>query len=165
MANTRYLRETVEGFVRGELEEEFGQPFSSVVLPLGSGGVHEFDAVSQDRQIVASVKSASGLTATGKIPSGKIMSSTAELYFLSLVDAPSRMLVLTTPAFHEIFCKVMKGKVAPGLYVRCIPLPTEIQLAVDKIVAEASAEVSPALATKAVAAELEAELHQRQSNL
>lgn len=117
MANTRYLREVVEGYVRGQLEEEYGQPFASMVLPLVPGGLHEFDAVSADGRIVASVKSASGLTASGRNPSGKIKDSIAELYFLSLVNAGSGMLVLTTPAFFEIFTKVMKGKIASNVTV------------------------------------------------
>lgn len=146
-------------------EEEYRQPFASCIMHLTTGRMHEFDAVYADRQIVARIKSASRLTATGRNRAGKIKDSIAQPYFLSLVKASIRKLILTTPAFHRTFQKVMKGKVAPGLSVRCIPLSTEIQLAVDKIVAEASAEASPALATKAVAAELEAELHQRQSNL
>lgn len=158
MANTYYLRKVVEGYVREQLEEEFRQPFASVVLPLTTGGTHEFDAVSADGQIVVSVKAASGLTATGRNPSGKIKDSIAELYFLGLVEAPIRSLVLTTPAFHEIFQKAMKGKIAPGLSVRCIPLPAAIQQEVNKIVATASAEVSSAVAQEAVASEIEAQL-------
>jgi len=156
MANTSYLRKVVERYVRSQLQEEYGQPFASVVLPLTTGGTHEFDAVSEDGTIVVSIKSSSGLTATGRNPSGKIKDSIAELYFLSLVPAVERQLILTTPAFFDIFMKVMKNKIAPGISVRRIPLPVDIQLEVDKIVAGASAEVSPVVRIQAVAAEVEA---------
>lgn len=101
-----YLRRVVEGYVREQLRREFEQPFAAASLALAPGGRHEFDAVSQDGRVVASIKSASGLTAGGRIPAGKIKDSVAELYYLSLVSAPVRRLVLTTPAFFEIFEKV-----------------------------------------------------------
>lgn len=109
MADTSYLRSAVEGYVRDQLAAEFGQPFSARVLQLQPGGYHEFDAVSDDGSVVASVKSASGLTSGGNIPSGRIKDCLAELYYLSLVDAPIRRLVLTTPAFFAIFTSKTNG--------------------------------------------------------
>lgn len=158
MANTAYLRREVEKHVRGVLEARYGIPFTSQVLKLRTGGRHEFDATSVDRRIVVSVKTASGLTAGGKNPSGKVKDCLAELYYLSLVDAPERILVLTTPAFYAIFTKVTAGAVAEGIAIECIQLPAEIQAEVDRIVAAASREVSPAREREAVATEVEAEI-------
>jgi hypothetical protein len=53
------------------LEQQEGQPFSKRVLPLAPGGSHEFDAVSADGMIVASIKSAGGRTSGGKFPGGQ----------------------------------------------------------------------------------------------
>jgi hypothetical protein len=128
MANTAYLRKVVEEHIRGVLRERHGVGFSARFLPLRSGGQHEFDAVSDDGYVIASIKSASGLTAGGRRPAGKVKDCTAELYFLSLVDAPTRMLILTTPSFYDIFIKDMRGKVAEGITVECIPLPPDISL-------------------------------------
>jgi hypothetical protein len=155
VANTAYLRREVEGFVRGELAGRYGQGFSSQTLRLRTGGQHEFDCVSGDGSIIASVKSASGRTARGKNPSGKIKDCLAELYYLSLVDAPIRILVLTTPAFHDIFLKATRGAIAEGVTIECMPLPGAMQLEVDKIVNAASAEVSPQFARQAVLTEVE----------
>jgi hypothetical protein len=80
MANTRLLTVQVEEFVRMTLEQQEGQSFSKRVLPLASGGSHEFDAVSADGMIVASIKSAGGRTSSGKFPGGKVNAATAELY-------------------------------------------------------------------------------------
>ncbi len=44
IANTSYLRYTVEPWVRGRLAEQYGQPFTSRMLRLAPGGTHEFDA-------------------------------------------------------------------------------------------------------------------------
>jgi hypothetical protein len=90
VADTSYLRREVENYVRAQLAEEFGQHFTAEFLSLAPGGRHEFDAVAADRSVVASVKSASGLTAGGRVPSGKIKDCVAELYYLSLVEAPTR---------------------------------------------------------------------------
>jgi hypothetical protein len=155
MANTSYLRREVEDYVRTVLSERHGRAFAARPLKLRTGGMHEFDCVSSDGSIVASVKSASGLTASGKNPSGKIKDSLAELYYLSLVEAPVRLLVLTTPSFYDIFTKVARGAIAEGIAVECISLPDAIQAEVDKVVRLASAEVTPALASAAVPTEVE----------
>lgn len=155
MANTSYLRREVEAYVRVVLQQRHGQTFSARTLRLRTGGSHEFDCVSDDGFVVASVKSASGLTASGKSPSGKIKDSLAELYYLSLIDAPVRSLVLTTPAFYDIFTKVARGAIAEGIAVECIPLPLEIQAQVDRVVRAASAEVTPNFALKTVPFEVE----------
>ncbi len=47
----------------------------------------------------------------------------------------------TTPAFFEILVKTTVGAVADAIEVVCVPLPAEIQVQVDLIVAEASREV------------------------
>lgn len=158
VANTAYLRREVERYVRHQLSDEFDQSFTSEFLALRPGGRHEFDAVSADRSVVASVKSASGLTSGGKKPSGKIKDCLAELYYLSLVDAPIRRLVLTTPAFFDIFEKVTAGAIADGLALVCMPLPPEMQRQVDLIVQEASKEVTPAAAAAAVASQVETDV-------
>jgi hypothetical protein len=158
MANTSLLRSAVEDYVRKELRSRHGLEFSPRFLKLRTGGQHEFDAVSSDGNVIASVKSASGLTAAGNVPDGKIKNCIAELYYLSLVGAPIRILVLTTPAFYEIFTRKMTGAIANGVEVKCIPLPPELQLRVDEVVRTASKEVSPAviqeLAKQAVESEV-----------
>jgi hypothetical protein len=160
VANTTYLRQVVEGYVREQLTEEFSQPFSPKFLPLLPGGRHEFDAVSADGHVVVSIKSASGLTAGGRVPSGKIKDCLAELYYLSLVEAPVRRLVLTTPAFFQLFTRTTVGAVATGIEVACVPLPAMIQAEVDRVVEEASREVSPDRAERAIAADVEGSLDQ-----
>lgn len=99
--------------------------------------------MSTDGTVVASIKSASGLTSGGRIPSGKIKDCLAELYYLSLVDAPIKLLVLTTPEFFDIFTKASKGAVAEGIEIINFPLAPEMQAKVDQIRSRASKEVSP----------------------
>ena len=143
MADTTYLRYKVEPYVRERLAQRFGKSFTAKPISLSTGGQHEFDAVSEDGTIVVGIKAASGLTSGGRVPSGKLNNAIAELYYLSLVEAPTRMLVLTTPSFYDLMLKKIKGALAPGIEIDCIELPSDMQLEVDKIVKAASAEVSP----------------------
>lgn len=159
MANTRYLRETVEAWVRDRLAEEYAQPFSAKVLPLSPGGSHEFDAVSNDGAIVCSIKANSGLTSGRKHPTGKVATCLNEVYFLTLVSAPTRRLILTNPSFYGIFCRTTAGQIAPGVEVVLVPLPPEMQAEVDRVTRAASDEMGrhEALEAVAVAVEEEAE--------
>lgn len=142
MANTNYYKTHVEPYVREALERIHGVPFTSRVLELTTGGTHEFDAVSEGGSIVASIKSLSAKTSGGKRPAAKYHNCVAELYYLSLVVAPRRILVLTTPTWHEMFTKYIKGRLAPGIEVELITLSSELQAKVDAIRDLASNEVS-----------------------
>lgn len=152
------MRREVEDYVRGVLEVEHHEVFLPKRLALRTGGSHEFDAVSANGQIVVSIKAASGLTAGGKNPSGKVKDCIAELYYLSLVDAPVRKLVLTTPEFHRLFIKQTAGAIADGLGVECCPLPADLQRRVNEVVRIASREVSPGRVEAEIATEVEAQI-------
>ncbi|MFN2503000.1 MAG: hypothetical protein ABR540_01985 [Acidimicrobiales bacterium] len=65
MANTAILRYKVEPAIRAALEREFAQLFASQVRTLPGGAVREFDAVSDDRTVVVSIKTCSGLISGG----------------------------------------------------------------------------------------------------
>jgi hypothetical protein len=143
MANTRLLSTAVEDHVRHVLGQRYGADFERRQVRLMTGGLREFGAVATDASVVASIKTASGLTSGGKLPVGKIHSSVAELYFLSLVEAPVRLLVLTTPDFHELFTRALEDKMAPGIEVICEPLPKDLQAEVEAVQRVASREVSP----------------------
>jgi hypothetical protein len=77
------------------------------------------------------------------------------VYFLTLVDADVRLLVLTNPDFHAIFTKVTAGQVAPGIGVELLPLPSNMQRTVDGVTALASREMSRDAAAAASAVEAE----------
>ena len=146
MAKTTELRK-VEVFVRKELEKSYpGHTFLEKALPLrkkrdGTYAVHRFDAVSEDNTIVASIKSHSWLTSGGKSPGGKIGQIYQSLYFLSLVDAKTKLLILTDREAYEGFLVVSNGKVAEGVEIKLCPLPPELQLLVTKVQQKASQEM------------------------
>jgi hypothetical protein len=118
MADTRFLTKEVEDFVRLGLQQLHGTEFSKRQLSLTTGGKHEFDAVSADGRIVASIKATSARTSGGNLPQGKFNNAIAELYYLSLVEAPTRVLVLTNSDFRDLLIRKIPGALAPGISIR-----------------------------------------------
>jgi hypothetical protein len=110
VADTRYLTTVAEAHVREVLSARYGVKFDKRRLSLITGGLHEFDGVSEDGTIVTSVKTSSGLTSGGNVPAAKLKDSIAELYFLGLVEAPTRQLILTTPGFHVLLTRHLEGQ-------------------------------------------------------
>ena len=136
------LKGPIEEYVRAALAARFGQAFTKIRLTLPTGGLHEFDAVSADRSIVASIKSSTGLTSGGKNPSGKIHSSVAEMYFLSMITASRRLLILTDADFHRILTKTMNAKIGHDIELLLIPLPETLQKVASAAHRLASEEIS-----------------------
>jgi hypothetical protein len=145
VVNTRYLTSAVEDEVRHRLSEQYQTSFHRTKLRLQTGGEHEFDAVSDNSRIVASIKAAAAPGSGVRDPSGKVVNCFAELYFLSLVRARRRLLVLTSPRFHELFAALAQGKVAPGVEIVHIPLSAEVQARVAAVQKAAGDEVQPVL--------------------
>lgn len=147
MVNTTELRE-VERFIRKELAKDYpGHTFTEKKLSLrkkrdGTYAVHKFDAVSEDNTIVASIKSHSWLTSGGNPPVGKIGQIYQSLHLLGLVDAKTKLLILTDREAYEGFLSVSDGKVAEDIEIKFYPLSLELQLSVKKVRQKASQEMS-----------------------
>jgi hypothetical protein len=141
MSDTRLLGGRVEDAVRVALSVEFGVEFSKRRLPLRSGGRFSFDAVSADGRVVVSIKSSRGTTRGGKPPTGAIKAAIADLYFLSLVDADRRILVLTDIDFYKRLSHDLKGRTGQGLELKHVPLPTKLALEVQTVLDRASREM------------------------
>lgn len=155
MANTRYLTTEVEDFVRAHLALTHGVRFQKRFLMLKTGGMHEFDAVSEDDAIVASIKATSGKTAGGNLPQGKFNNAIAEIYYLSLVSAEVKLLVLTNPSFRALLERRMAGALPPEIKIDVVILPAVMQQKVDEVLSRASKEVSPSDIETVIEAEAE----------
>jgi hypothetical protein len=101
--------------------------------------------VSDNGRIVASVKTASGETASGRQPSVKVTSCLAELYFLSLARAHKKLLVLTSAEFYRLFQTAMAGKVPHGIEIRHIALPDDVAARVAAVQRSGTDETQPVL--------------------
>lgn len=148
MANTTELKTRIEPFVREELSKWYpGHIFNEKPLPLlkkndGTYAVHNFDAVSEDNSIVASIKSHSWLTSGGNHPAGKVGKIYQSLYFLGMVQAKVKLLVLTDNETFQGFLKECEGKVAKDITIKLIQLSPDLQSLVRKIKELSSREMS-----------------------
>ena len=141
MANTNYLKE-IQSWVRDNwLPKQFpGYQFDKRFLELTTGGKHEFDAVSKDISIVASIKTHSWTTSGGKRPAGKIAQLYQELYFLSLVEVKKKYLILTNEDTYNNFQHESYGKMASGIETVFCQLPSDMRRKVLDIQKGASKE-------------------------
>ena len=142
MADTNVIRTKVEPFVRGWLQQKFGVAFKRQRIGLkGCEGDHRFDAVSENHRIVVCIRSASGNTSGENRPSGKLAGTFKDLYFLLLVDAETKVLVLTDSEFFEYFSSGQKKHIPPNIQVLHCPLPAEIEQAVRDMRKHATEEI------------------------
>lgn len=127
MADTRVQLE-VEDWVRQQwMPQHFGVSFYRERLKIRSGGVFDFDAVSADKSIVATISTSGARTSGGKYAVGKILKIRSDILFLTMVDAKCRVMVLTERDMYERCLKEAQGgRVPPEIEFAFAPLCTEI---------------------------------------
>jgi hypothetical protein len=144
MADTRVQLE-VEDWVRTAwMLEEFGQKFRRERLPLRSGGKFDFDAVSADERIIATISTSSSLTSGGKHGVGKMMKLRSDMLFLIMASAERRLVVLTEDdMYRRCLAESEGGRVPPEVEFVLAVIPQELRARLEKAKAMSSAEVSP----------------------
>lgn len=146
MADTRVQLE-VEDWVRREwMKTHFGEPFYRERLPLASGGVFDFDAVSSDKSIAATISTSGAKTASGKHAVGKVLKIRSDMYFLLLTNVQRRVVVLTERDMYELCLKEsVGGRVHSDIEFVHVEIPTELAARLKSARSKASEEVSPSL--------------------
>ena len=90
--------------------------------------------------MIAGVKT-SQMRPGGDVGVGTVKSAYAELYFLTLVKAKHKLLVLSDEGFCRYFTRLSKGRVARGLEIRHCPLPPSLVKRVGEVWESASKEI------------------------
>lgn len=128
MADTRIQLEVEDWVRRNWMPEQFGTKFSRERLPLKSGGVFDFDAVSEDRSIVPTISTSGSKTAGGKHAVGKILKLRSDVLFLTMVEAKRRIIVLTEQDMCEQCQKEFEGgRVPKEIEFVCAVIPDELR--------------------------------------
>jgi len=144
VADTRTQNEVEDWVRRNWMPERFGQQFRRERVRLSSGGVFDFDAVSADDHIVASISTSSGTTSGGKYPVGKVHKLRADMLFLTMATAQRRIIVLTEPDMHAICLKEAEGGRVPlGVEFVLVDLPPELATRLKDARERSSREVRP----------------------
>ena len=143
MADTRAQLAAEDWVRRTWMQEKFEQTFSRERIPLSSGGVFDFDAVSADGRIAACISTSGATTATGRYAVGKILKIRSDVLFLLLTDVERRIVVLTEP---DMFARCLKeadgGRVPKNIEFILAELPPDLRARVSAARAAASSEVS-----------------------
>ncbi len=145
MADTTVQLE-VEDWVRENwMREQFGQAFYRERLKLCSGGVFDFDAVSEDKSIAACISTSGAKTSSGKAAVGKLLKLRSDMLFLLLaVGLKKKILILTEPDMHKVCLKERKaGRVPPDIEFHLARIPDQLHARLRQAKAVASREVTP----------------------
>src|SRR2546423_232168 len=144
MADTRCQLECEDWVRREWMPTHFGQSFYRERVPLNTGAVFDFDAVSADKTIVASISTSGARTAAGKHAGGKLMKLRADMLFLLLSEAPRKVMVLCEADMHAL-CQRERdgGRVPKEIEFVHAPLPDELAFKLVAARKLASDEVSP----------------------
>ena len=144
MADTR-VQLQVEDWVRQHwMPEEFGTQFHRERISLISGGVFDFDAVSSDRTIAATISTSGAKTASGKSAVGKLLKVRSDMLFLLLAKVERRLVILTE---SDMYARCLKeregGRVPQEIEFARAEIPADLQQRLVKARAASSNEVSP----------------------
>jgi hypothetical protein len=144
MADTRVQLE-VEDWVRTNwMKETYGQKFGRERVKLRSGGKFDFDAVSSDDEIVATISTSASITSGGKHGVGKMMKIRSDMLFLTMADAKRRLVVLTEKdMFDKCLAEVAGGRVPPEIEFALAEIPDELREKLKKARKASSDEVQP----------------------
>lgn len=144
MANTR-TQSRAEGWIRDVwLPLQIGKPFQKQKLRLSSGGYFEFDAVSSDQQVVATVSTSRARTSSGRRGAGKMNKIRSDILFLSLRKARRRVVVLTERDMHRNCERQQEmGRLPRWVKFLLVPLPKALAKSLRRARRKSSREVSP----------------------
>lgn len=145
MADTRVQTE-VEDWVRDTwLQKEFGQAFYRKRLKLSAGGVFDFDGVSADETIIASISTSRAVTSGGKTGVGKLHKLRSDMLFLVMVETVSkRLIVVTEDDMLELLRREQRsGRVPSSVQFLRAEVPMELDLRLRASREVASEEVRP----------------------
>ena len=127
--DTRIQLEVEDWVRRNWMPSHFGMRFSRERLALRSGGVFDFDAVSEDHSIVATISTSGAKTSGGKHAVGKMVKLRSDMLFLTMVQAKRRVIVLTERDMCDHCEKEAEGgRVPPEIEFACAIIPGELRV-------------------------------------
>jgi hypothetical protein len=113
-------------------------------MQLASGGFFNFDAVSEDDSILANISTSRARTARGKHSAGTIQKIRADMLFLMMAEAETRLIVLTERDMYEFWeAEKRSGRVPDEISFLAIELPPDLSMALAEARRIASMEVTP----------------------
>jgi hypothetical protein len=105
----------------------FGAKFSRERLRLRSGGVFDFDAMSEDQTLVTTISTSGSKTSGGQNAVGKILKLRSDMLFLTMVEAQRRVIILTERDMcDQCERKLAAGRFPPEIEFFCAEIPDQL---------------------------------------
>ena len=145
MADTRIQIE-VEDWIRCHwLPAQFNQQFQRERMPLSSGGVFDYDAVSADRKIIISISTSGASTAAGKQGAGKLQKIRADMFFMLLTANVERKIIVFTEKdmFQKCCSETIAGRAPKDIEFMHAEIPDVLSVKLIESRKKASREVQP----------------------
>ena len=143
MADTTFIKREIEPYVREWLSKEFrGHKFDEKrILIHPSGGMHSFDAVSEDETIVGNILSNRAYTRTRRENTGGVRKALNDIQRLSLLpQSVQPVLVFTDGDFHDLVRRRSAGLRQSRIRMLVCPLGDHLQAELTKVLNAASQE-------------------------
>jgi hypothetical protein len=122
----------------------FKQPFYRERVQLTSGGVFDFDAVSADQTIIASISTSGSRTASGKHATGKMMKLRSDILYLLMTKATRRLVILCETDMYDCCQRELAaGRLPKEVEFLHAPLPNDLAERLFAARQIGSNEVSP----------------------
>jgi len=144
MADSRIQLE-IEKWVRTYwLPEKYAQEFTPRSLTLSPGGKFDFDAVSSDGSIVGNISTSSALTARNKPGVAKMQKLRADMLFLLMVEAKTRLIILTERDMYDRCLREKEaGRIPQEIKFIHVEIPDDLKRRLTESKLIASQEVTP----------------------
>jgi hypothetical protein len=140
MANTQFIKQVIEPYIRGWLAEQFpGQTFQERDVPV-PGGFFRFDGANADLSIVAQFTCSRSQTRSGNENFGGSRKLQNDVQSLKLAMSPVRLLVFTNPRFRELVAKRAHRLGLDSIQFLQCDLPVDLQTRLDEVLDAASKE-------------------------
>ena len=147
MADTRCQVECEDWIRREWMPAIFGHPFYRERVQLTSGGVFDFDAVSADQTIIASISTSDSRTASGNFATGKMMKIRSDILYLLMTNAARRLVILCeTDMYERCQRELAAGRLPKDIEFLHAPLPDALAIRLFAARQIGSNEVSPSRA-------------------
>ena len=144
MADTSAQKRAADWVRNKWLKDKFGKLFEKKTCRLNTGAEVEFNAVSQDGEIIAFISTSTPLVPKGSVGRGKLSKVRADALFLSMTEGNlERLLIYTDQEMTNLVAGEHRvGRLPENITVLYAALPANIQTEVSASRKKASEELS-----------------------
>jgi hypothetical protein len=142
MVDTTPIKTQIEPYVRQWLSRKFpGLGFAERPLPLTSGLPYNFDAVSEDADVVAAILCNRPKTRTGRENTGGVRKALSEVGWLKALPSETRkVMVFTDSGFRELVGRRANRIGIHDIQMLVCQLPPELEELLTHVLDQASSE-------------------------